>query len=117
MQIKNPSSGAIENVKIFGVLYSIEALGTLNNVPEAHARYWQENLHKFIILKKDKLEEAKEEVVEIPEPKVAEVVPEVIKEEEVIPVIEPEITKEAKEEVVEIPTPSLVSRLISKKGK
>ena len=100
MQIKNPSDRAIENVRIFGVLYSIEALGTLELVPEAHARYWQENLHKFLILRKDKLEEKKEEVVEVPEPKVAEVSvePEVVSE----PVVE-EVKEEVKEEAPVVP--------------
>lgn len=77
MKITNPSNNAIENVSIFGVKYSIEAEGTLDNVPEPHARYWQENLHKFLILRKDKLEEKKEEVfVEIPKPKVEVLTPE-----------------------------------------
>lgn len=104
MQIRNPNSEAIENVKIFGVLYSIEGEGVLNNVPEAHARYWQENLHKFLILRKDKLEEEKkEEVVEVPQPSV--VVVENIPETDVV--IEPVVEKtveEVKEEAVVVPT-------------
>lgn len=82
MKITNPSNKAIENVRIFGVLYSIPAEGTLDNVPEAHARYWQESLHKFLILRKDKLEEVKKiEVEEIPTPTVS--VAEVVFEEEI----------------------------------
>ena len=56
MQIKNPLNEKIEGVKINETIYNIEANGTLDNVPEADARYWQENLHKFLILRKDKLE-------------------------------------------------------------
>ena len=83
MQIKNPSNNAIENVKIYGISYSIEAEGTLDNVPEAHARYWQESLHKFLVLRKDKLETVKAEVViEIPLPKVTELELHETKEEE-----------------------------------
>lgn len=68
MKIKNPSNRAIENVIIFGERYSIDAEGTLENVPEKHARYWQENLHKFLILRQDDLELSKEEPkVEVPE--------------------------------------------------
>ena len=99
MQIKNPINEAITGVKIGENIYSIEANGTLDNVPEKDARFWQENLHKFLILRKDKLEEVKEvEVVEIPTPKVEEVVsdeiivPEVVEEE----VIETPIVKEKK---------------------
>ncbi len=77
MQIKNPSNNAINDIRIFGVLYSIEAEGTLDNVPEEHARYWQETIHKFLILRKDRLE-AKPETIEVPTPKVEEVKPEVV---------------------------------------
>jgi hypothetical protein len=108
--IKNPTSRAIENVKIFGETYSIEAEGKLENIPEAIARYWQENLHKFLVIRKeDKVEVEKEE---IPQPKVVEEV-----KEEVAPeVIEPEAVEEVKEEeVVEKPKSSLVSKLRGKK--
>ena len=75
MQIKNPINEAITGVKINNTIYNIEANGTLDNVPEADARFWQENLHKFLILRKDKLEDIKEvEVVEIPTPKLEEVI-------------------------------------------
>lgn len=60
MQIKNPTNNKIEGVLIKGEVYSIDANGTLDNIPEEIARYWQENLHKFLILKKDKLENIKE---------------------------------------------------------
>lgn len=53
MIIKNPTKNPIE-VDIFGVHYRIEAEDSLENVPEATARYWQENLHSFLILRKDK---------------------------------------------------------------
>ncbi len=106
MQIKNPSNKAIENVKIFGISYSIEAEGTLDNVPEAHARYWQE-LHKFLILRKDKLEEVKkEEVVEIPAPAVAEVItPSEEKAEVVEEVLETPAETTVAEEVIEVAPP------------
>lgn len=73
MQIKNPTKEKIEGIQIGENFYSIDAEGTLENVPEADARYWQEYLHKFLILRKDKLEEVKVETVEIPTPKVEEV--------------------------------------------
>lgn len=74
MKIYNPSNKAIKDVKLYGVLYSIEAEGTLENVPEEHARLWQ-GLHAFLQLRKDKLEAKPiEEVVEIPTPKIEEVV-------------------------------------------
>ena len=107
MQIKNPSNKAIENVQIFGVKYSIEAEGTLDNVPEVHARYWQENLHKFLILKKDRLEDKKvEDVVEIPSPKVSEPVTIEAESEEAAIEIAKEINAEKEgvsvEDVVEV---------------
>lgn len=72
MQIKNPSNKAITDVKIYGVSYSIDAEGTLENVPEEHARYWQ-SLHSFLILRKDKREEPIVDVIVPPAPKVAAV--------------------------------------------
>lgn len=96
MQIKNPTKEKIEGVQIGTNIYSIESEGTLNNVPEEDARYWQENLHKFLVLRKDKLEDSKEVVsqetiVEIPTPKVEEVIKDT-KEEEIVPeVIEEEV--------------------------
>ena len=89
MQIKNPTKEKIEGVQIGENIYSIEAEGTLKNVPEADARYWQENLHKFLILRKDELEEVKEEVVEIPKPTVETIE---------TPVVEEEVKEEVKEE-------------------
>jgi len=109
MKIINPSNKAIENVRIFGVLYSIEAEGTLENVPEAHARYWQE-LHKFLVLRKDKLEDVTkvETKLEIPTPFFPEVKTEEVEEiEEVV---------EEEEEVVE-ETPEVAPVVISNKGK
>ncbi len=101
MQIKNPSNNAITDVRIFGVSYSIEAEGTLDNVPEEHARYWQENLHKFLVLRKDKREEPKveEEVVEVPKPKVEEV--------SAVSVQEPEKVEEALNTEVEVTSATL----------
>lgn len=105
--IKNPTDRDISNVKIFGESYSIEAQGTLANIPEHIARYWQENLHKFLILKKESMKEV--EKVEIPQPKVEEV-----KEEEVVEeAVEPETTEEVKEEVEE--TKSFMGKLKGKK--
>lgn len=87
MKITNPTKNKIEGIKIGENTYSIDAEGTLNNVPEKDARYWQENLHKFLVLKKDSLEEvSKKEVVEIPTPVIPAVTEtvseEIIKEEE-----------------------------------
>lgn len=70
MIIKNPTKEAIEvSIGTMGnagaAIYRIEAEGTLENVPEEHARYWQESLHKFLILKKEK--ETVKETIEIPE--------------------------------------------------
>ena len=90
MQIKNPTKEKIEGIKIGENIYSIEAEGTLENVPETDARYWQENLHKFLVLRKDKLEDVKVETVEIPTPKVEEV------PVEETPVVETEIKEEVK---------------------
>src|SRR3990167_8349638 len=102
MQIKNPSNKAINDVRIFGVSYSIEAEGTLDNVPEHVARYWQESLHKFLILRKDKLEEKKEEKVEVPEAPIevpmARIDEDEISEEVVTPEIEPEVIEEKEED-------------------
>ena len=95
MQIKNPSNKALNNIRIFGELYSIEAEGTLENVPEHVARYWQENLHKFLVLRKDKLEEKKVEVVEVPEPKVEELVEPTPEVAEASPVVEEEVKEES----------------------
>lgn len=89
MQIKNPTKEKIEGVQIGENSYSIDAEGTLKNVPEADARYWQENLHKFLILRKDELEEVKEDVVEVPKPTVETVE---------TPVVEDEVKEEVKEE-------------------
>ncbi len=108
MQIKNPSNNAIKDVRIFGVLYTIDAEGTLENVPENHARYWQENLHKFLILRKDKLEEVKEDKIEVPTPKVETVIaPSVQDVEEVKKALEiPAVTtttEQVKEEAPVVP--------------
>lgn len=114
MKITNPSNNAIENISIFGVKYSIEAEGTLDNVPETHARYWQENLHKFLILRKDKLEEKKEEVmVEIPKPKVEEVIEATLSVESEPSIV---VTEEVKEEVEvkEVITPIVKEVKVSK---
>lgn len=71
MKITNPTKDHIE-VSIKGIRYAIEPEGVLENIPEAVAREWQESLHKFLIIKKDKLEEVKVENVEVPAPKVAD---------------------------------------------
>ncbi|MCK9371294.1 hypothetical protein M0R04_15380 [Candidatus Dojkabacteria bacterium] len=115
MQIKNPLNEKIEGVKINETIYNIEANGTLDNVPEADARYWQENLHKFLILRKDKLEEVvSKETIEIPTPKVEEVIEETvvvdIPEEETIIEGESEIKEDG--EVV-----SEVIKVVKVKGK
>lgn len=89
MKITNPTKEYIKNIKIGENIYSIEPEGVLENVPESDARYWQENLHKFLILRKDKLEDVKTATVEIPTPKVEEAVA----EEEVAPVVEEEVIK------------------------
>lgn len=97
MQIKNPTKEAIKNVKIKENVYSIEAEGTLNNVPEEDARYWQENLHKFLIIKKDSLEATPQpETVEIPKPETVEEVKEEVVEEVVVETVEEEPVVEEK---------------------
>lgn len=105
MKITNPTKEKIEGVQIGINTYSIEAEGTLDNVPEVDARYWQENIHKFLILRKDKLEDvvSKEIIVEIPTPKVEEVKEEIdeeVKEEEPIIEVKDEVIEEVKEEIV-----------------
>lgn len=88
MKIINPENVEI-SVKVEGVTYTLPALGELTNVPEKHARYWQENLHKFLILRKDEPVKV-EETVKLKEavmPPVEEKTEEVstpIKEEKVI---------------------------------
>ena len=98
MIIKNPTNEKI-SVLIKGVSYTVEAEGTINNVPEEHARYWQENLHKFIILRKEK--EIVSEVIEIPQPSIEAVEPEPVEEESVeeIEVLESEEVSPEEEEV------------------
>lgn len=76
MIVKNPTENRLE-VQVQGVTYVIEPEGTLENVPEAHARYWQESLHKFIVIRNEKKEEV--ETVVMPKPKVEEVVTEEVK--------------------------------------
>lgn len=53
MIITNPTKNDI-SVVIKGIKYTIKAEDSLERVPEDHARYWQESLHKFLQLKKDK---------------------------------------------------------------
>lgn len=97
MQIYNPTKEKI-SVMIKGVSYECEPEDSIYNIPEEIAREWQENTHKFIQIKKDKLEDSKkEEAVEVPAPKVETVIaPEV----EVTPEVETP-TAEIKEEVKE----------------
>lgn len=74
MQITNPLKEKI-HVQIKGIQYEIEGGDTIYNIPESIARDWQEKTHSFIILRKDKIDEPKkEEVVEVPTPKVEEVI-------------------------------------------
>lgn len=82
MIIKNPTKNRIA-VKIFGVDYDIAPEGTLENVPEAAARYWQENLHKFLVLREDKKIETVQavDVAKVVEP-VAPVTEDVVDEDE-----------------------------------
>ncbi len=83
MQITNPTKEKI-SVLIEGVDYSIEPGGTIENIPESVARNWQENTHKFIQIKKDKLEKTPSPVIVTPPaPEAAE---EKESEEESIPV-------------------------------
>ncbi len=101
MKIYNPSNKAINDVKIFGVSYSIDAEGTLENVPEKVARFWQENLHKFLVLKKDNLELKGSEDIIIPNKEEKEVVVET-KEDETLEPVTVDKTEE-KEVVTETP--------------
>lgn len=96
MQIKNPTKENIE-VQIDGVRYAIEAEGSLFEIPESVARYWQ-TLHGFLILRKDKAETSKT-IEEIPEPAVE---PEAPVEEVIEEVVEETIeTTDPVEEVIE----------------
>ena len=106
MQIKNPTKNDIK-VSIKGIPYCILAEGTLNNVPEVHARQWQESLHKFLILRKDSSEKVevkptipKEVIAEVKEP-VVEAPKKEVKEEP---------KKEVKETIVE-----KVKKVVAKK--
>lgn len=97
MIIKNPTKNDIE-VMLFGVKYFIEAEGTLENVPEKEARYWQEMLHSFLVLRKDK-----------------EVVPEiVVQTPKVEAVVGPEVTQDAASE--NLPVPEQVVDVVTEKA-
>lgn len=103
MQIKNPTENALD-VQVKGVKYHIEAEGTLNNIPEEVARYWQENIHKFIQIQKDKLE-AEVSVPVIDVSKVKEPVIEASLEEK------EEETEEVKEEEVPVVKASKIKKV------
>lgn len=112
MKIYNPSNKAITDVRIFGTLWSIDAEGTLENVPEETARYWQ-SLHSFLQIKKDKLEDKKVETIEVPAPKVAEVLEST--PEEITPEVVEEPTVPSPTEVLEAPVVDLKNEV--KKGR
>jgi len=106
MQIKNPINSDIK-VSIKGESYFLPANGTLSNVPEAHARQWQESLHKFLILKKDELEAVVKETIEITKPEV-EVEKEILEDLG-------EVIEEKKEEVKEVKPKKVVAKKTNKK--
>lgn len=112
MRITNPTKNRIE-VSIKGVKYAIEPEGILENIPEEHARYWQEDLHKFLILRKDK-EVLPEPVL----PPIVDIVEPVLgleeKEEENLP--EPEEKEEEKVEEVKVKK-IILDKFITKKKK
>lgn len=112
MKITNPTKEKIE-VQIKGVKYSIEPESSIDNIDEEVARFWQEGIHKFLILRKDKLEDTKidTEVIAVPEPKIGEVVVEETMKEVTMPEVETEVVIEEEKEVIETP------KLKDKKGK
>jgi len=55
MKIKNPTNNKIE-VQIKGNIYSIEPMGTLEDVPGDVATYWKDALHNFIVISDDSSE-------------------------------------------------------------
>ncbi len=52
MQVTNPTNEALE-IQYRGTTYSVEAKGTVKNVLDEAAQYWQKELHNFIILEAD----------------------------------------------------------------
>lgn len=65
MRVKNPTSNSI-TVQILGTKYTVPADGEVGNIPAEVAKFWQENLHNFLILSEDKTREvpAMDEIVE-----------------------------------------------------
>ncbi len=61
----NPTDNRIE-VQISGIVYSVEPKSTVT-LPEEAAKYWRHNLHSFMVLVDEVVEEKKEEVKEIVE--------------------------------------------------
>lgn len=108
MKIINPTKEKI-SVQIKGIKYTIEAEGVLNNIPEEHAREWQENLHKFLVLRKDEREEVKDEAVAIPKPTVTEV--------SAVSVQDPEVIAEVLKAPVEVTSASSVEAPVVKEAK
>jgi hypothetical protein len=53
MIVSNPTNKKI-TVQIFGVEYTVDAESSVSGVPEAAARYWQERLHTFLKVEKEK---------------------------------------------------------------
>lgn len=106
MQIKNPTKEVLE-VQVKGIKYRIEPEGTINNVPEEHARYWQESIHKFIILRNEKSEVVEEEAPVIDTSKVVEPKIETEEYEVLVPTTDTEsvgdIVELTKEEVIVLP--------------
>lgn len=95
MKITNPTKNKID-VLLRGKIYSIEPEGVLNNIPEDIAREWQEEHHKFLVLRKDNLEDVKPEpVIELQTP----VLPNTKEVEEEVVVEEKEPEVEVKEKV------------------
>jgi hypothetical protein len=59
MRIKNPTDVNI-SVVVMGSKYSINANGILSNVSEVHAKYWRDNIHNFLQLSEDGVDNLKD---------------------------------------------------------
>jgi hypothetical protein len=70
MIVTNPTKNKI-SVLINGTTYSLEPEETKSGIPEADARHWQEQTHKFIILRKEKVKVEEPIVVTPPAPSAA----------------------------------------------
>lgn len=108
MKITNPTNEAIA-IQYRGADYRVDAMSTIQDVPEEAAIYWRDMIHNFIIVSSDSATVAPKKVIEIPE----EIV--MSREEMVDMVGEEEVAKiEAETEVSEVEAVIVPS---TKKGK